>query len=434
MRAHPPERRVLILSAAVGRGHNAAAEGLREELATEPAAHVTLCNGLGARDRPLRVFLERFTRWQLLRCPTAYAVSYRLGVRWRHGRRLSARFLYAISRRPLSTLIAEHRPDVVVCTYPGVTMPLALMRLRGELEIPVCALITDLTSLHFWAHPGADLHLASYSESLQEIAEIAAGADVQVIRPPLHPAHWTPRERQGARIELGLDPDMPVVLVSGGGWGLGDLAGAVDAALAVAGAQVVVVCGENQRARCALDARYGSRSRVTVLGYSNDMADLLAAASVLVHCTGGMTCLEAAVHGRPVISYGLCAGHIAHNTTAMVRLGLLSHARDGRRLRALLKTALRSPPLAPSTVAERQPAAHAVLELADRRAPREPCGHPAYIGATVSVALPQREDQVTAHSAPSGATASRMRPTASSGGSPSRRAWRERHESRGAAG
>ena len=69
--------RVLILSAAVGGGHNAA-EGLREELINSaPEAHVTLCNGLGAREGVLRMLLERSTRWQLTHCPAVYSTLYR---------------------------------------------------------------------------------------------------------------------------------------------------------------------------------------------------------------------------------------------------------------------------------------------------------------------------------------------------------------------
>jgi UDP-N-acetylglucosamine:LPS N-acetylglucosamine transferase len=271
-----------------------------------------------------------------------------------------------MSRRRLASLIAEHRPDIVVCTYPGLTAPLALMRLRGEIPIPVCALITDLASLYFWAHAGADLHLASYAESLDEIAKIATGSDVKAIRPPLRSAHWTPRERNLARRRLRLDPQGPLVLISGGGWGVGDLAGAIDAALAVDEAQVVVVCGENRQAHSSLGARYSSDSRVRVLGFSHEMADLLAAASVLVHCTGGMTCLEAAAHRCPAIAYGLRAGHIAHNTTAMVRHGMVEHTEDAHQLRVLLQKAIRAPRPAASALVDRQPAAAAIVELADR--------------------------------------------------------------------
>ncbi len=69
------------------------------------------------------------------------------------------------------------------------------------------------------------------------------------------------------------------------------------------------------------------------------MADLLGASDVLVHSTGGMTCLEAAAQGCPVIAYGFAHGHVRHNTRAMVRHGLIRHARNSHQLtRELLQT------------------------------------------------------------------------------------------------
>ena len=122
---------------------------------------------------------------------------------------------------------------MVVSTYPGITAPLAVMRQRGRLDVPVCALVTDLASLHFWAHPGADLHLASYPESLAEIAAITGGAPARAARPPLGLAHRVRRGRRAARRALGVDPEMPLVIVSGGGWGIGDLRGAIEGALRI---------------------------------------------------------------------------------------------------------------------------------------------------------------------------------------------------------
>ena len=52
---------------------------------------------------------------------------------------------------------------------------------------------------------------------------------------------------------------------------------------------MIVVCGENELAARRLSRHY-PHSRVRVLGYSHAMADLLGAADVLVHSTGGMTC------------------------------------------------------------------------------------------------------------------------------------------------
>jgi processive 1,2-diacylglycerol beta-glucosyltransferase len=355
---------VLILAAGVGRGHQSAAEGLRDELLRmAPDIRVTVHNGLGASRGPLRVFLERFTRWQLTHCPATYSLSYLIGVRWKLGRQIALRVLYGAARSRLGSLIDAEQPDVVVSTYPGITAPLGVMRQRGQLQVPVCALVTDLASLHFWAHPGADLHLASYPESLREIHAITNGAPARTARAPLDLAHWTRRERCDARRALGLDPELPLVLVSGGGWGIGDLRGAIEGALGVDLLQVIVVCGENEPATRRLSSHYASHSRVRVLGYTHAMADLLGAANVLVHSTGGMTCLEAAAQGCPVIAYGFTRGHVRHNTQAMVHHGLIRHAKNPDELTRELRQTLDCTQSPAPCVHDRPCASTAILEL-----------------------------------------------------------------------
>jgi hypothetical protein len=54
---------------------------------------------------------------------------------------------------------------------------------------------------------------------------------------------------------------------------------------------------------------------------------------VLVHSTGGVTCLEARAAGTPVVSYGLPVGHARLNTRAMASLQLLRLANDTHELR-----------------------------------------------------------------------------------------------------
>jgi processive 1,2-diacylglycerol beta-glucosyltransferase len=355
---------VLILAAGVGRGHQSAAEGLRDELLRiAPDIQVAVHNGLGTSRSPLRIFLERFTRWQLTHCSAAYSFSYAICVRWKLGRQIALRVLYSAARSRLGSLIDAEEPDVVVSTYPGITAPLGVMRQRGQLHVPVCALVTDLASLHFWAHPGADLHLASYPESLREIAAITGGAPAIAARAPLGLAHWTRRGRFAARRELGLDPESPLVIVSGGGWGVGDLRGAIEGALGVELLQVIVVCGENELVTRRLSDHYSSHSRVRVLGYTHAMADLLAAANVLVHSTGGMTCLEAAAQGCPVISYGFARGHVRHNTQAMVRHRLIRHAKDSHELTRELHQALDCTQAPARYAHDRAYASTAILEM-----------------------------------------------------------------------
>ena len=71
------------------------------------------------------------------------------------------------------------------------------------------------------------------------------------------------------------------------------------------------------------------------------MNELLAAADVLVHSTGGVTCLEASVRRCPVVAYGAPPGHARHVARAMVELGEVANPRGEEDLtRVLQQTAM----------------------------------------------------------------------------------------------
>ena len=78
-----------------------------------------------------------------------------------------------------------------------------------------------------------------------------------------------------------------------------------------------------------------------VYGFTDKMPELLAAADVLVHSTGGVTCLEARAAGTPVVSYGLPVGHARLNTRAMADLDLVRLANDTDELREHVQATLR---------------------------------------------------------------------------------------------
>ena len=103
------------------------------------------------------------------------------------------------------------------------------------IDIPVVSAITDLAALRYWAHPGVDLHLITHPESAEEVRQIAPGTDVRCVRGLTDERFYVPLSPAEARTELGLPAEGPVVIVSGGGWAVGDLEGAAEEALKVRG-------------------------------------------------------------------------------------------------------------------------------------------------------------------------------------------------------
>jgi UDP-N-acetylglucosamine:LPS N-acetylglucosamine transferase len=201
--------------------------------------------------------------------------------------------------------------------------------------------ITDLAMMHYWAAPGIDLHLVTHSESTDEVRDVAGeAARVVVVKGLVRPEFEAQRDRDEARTALGLPLEAHVVLVSGGGWGVGDLTGAIDAALAVEDSLVVCLTGRNESVRTRVEDRYGTERRVRAVGFTEQMSDWLAAADVLVHSTGGLTVLEAAIRGCPTISYGWGRGHLRANNEAFSRHGLAEVVGRRDELRVAIARAL----------------------------------------------------------------------------------------------
>lgn len=355
--------RCLVLTAAIGAGHDLPAAVLRDELEARGAAPVVVLDSLelvgGLVERAVLGGSSFDTAWG----NRLFDLEHRLLHDLAPTRRLAGRLGLALARGPIGRALAEHRPDVVVSTYPGATEVLGRMRLRREVDAPVVSAITDLAALRFWAHPGVDLHLVTQAEAMAEVRLIAgAGADVVHVRGLDDPRFADPPSRAEARRALDLPAGGPVIVVSGGGWGVGDLAGATEEALAIPGATAVVLCGTDERLPAELRRRFGGDGRCRPMGFTNRMPDVLAAADVLVHSTAGLTVMEALVVGCRVVSYGWGRGHVRANNAAFARHGLAEVAASRRELAEALERALASP-AARDAAFERLPtAAEVVLE------------------------------------------------------------------------
>jgi UDP-N-acetylglucosamine:LPS N-acetylglucosamine transferase len=376
--AHEPQR-VLVLSADVGEGHAAAARALARQIEDSgQPAEVTVIDGLAAMGRLLQPVVEDGYRVQLRFMPWTYTVVYWLlehvgPIRW-----TARRLLCLFGSRPLARRIAEHDPDVVVSTYPAVTVVLARLRRTHAIRCPTVATITDLTGLFFWAQPGIDMHLVMYGESMSPVERIAGAGSAQLVSPLISAEFTTPRCPLRARRALGLPEAGRMVVVSGGGWGVGDLTGAVRELLREPEiCAIVCLAGRNEQLRERLSADFADQESVHVYGFTDEMPRLLAAADVLVHSTGGVTCLEAKAAGTPVVSYGLPVGHARLNTRAMADLNLLRLANDTGELREHVRASFAEvvPALAsedPTPALAREPAADtgaAVRTIATRQAP-----------------------------------------------------------------
>ncbi|WP_320669406.1 MGDG synthase family glycosyltransferase [Patulibacter defluvii] len=360
--------RLLILSADIGEGHDLPARVLAAEVRERvPDAEIEILDVLQVSGAAIRKVVREGSDVILERGPAVFDLQYQLAMR-RPTRWIGDIGMPLFAGRRLRDTVAAHRADAVVATHPLASYVLGVLRRHRRLPVPVASAITDLAALRYWAHAGVDLHLITHEESAAEVREIAGAATrVAAVRGLTHPSFDQPLDPDEARRALDLPATGPVVLVSGGGWGVGDLEGAVRAGLdADPAATVVALCGRNAELRAALDGAFGRHPRARTLGFTDRMGELMAAADVLVHSTAGLTALEAMIRGARVISYGWGIAHIRINNRAYERFGLARVAVDEPSLRQALAGALAEGPSPDLGYGARPSAAELVLELAGR--------------------------------------------------------------------
>lgn len=369
--AESEPRKVLIISADIGEGHDLPARAVAREFKDEdPDAQVSIVNGLPAMGPILTKTLRENSAFMFRYLPWLFDLQYWLFMYFPPTRWLARRLLTALGRRGLMRLIKAHDPDYIVSTYPGVTAILGELKRRGRLDVPCYSSITDLAGLRYWAHPGIDLHFITHPESAEEVEKIAGPGSVRWAKPPTSPAFLAARSRAEARRALALPADGKVIAVSGGGWGVGDLIGATRAALEnEPDATVLCLCGRNDKLRARVSQQFGDEPRLRVMGFTDRMGDVLAAADALIHSSAGLTVLEAIIRGCPVISYGFGVGHVRASNTALKRFGLAQVVRSQQDLGPALTKALEHRP-EPDTSFARRPST-ASLILADERRARQ---------------------------------------------------------------
>jgi processive 1,2-diacylglycerol beta-glucosyltransferase len=215
--------------------------------------------------------------------------------------------------------------QVVVCPQAAVAAVLSEARARGELDIPVVSVLTDYGVHPFWADPPADLILTPDESASDELS--ARGTPRRRLKAtgiPIHPAFALPPSREEARRRLSLPPAAPVVLLSGGGKGLGDIRRAAEAILAlVPRAYLLVLCGANDRLRARLCSRPEAAHRLRVFGPQPPqfVAALMAASDVHLGKPGGLSSAESLACGLPMVLTGTLPGQEEANAVRLFAAG-----------------------------------------------------------------------------------------------------------------
>jgi UDP-N-acetylglucosamine:LPS N-acetylglucosamine transferase len=219
--------------------------------------------------------------------------------------------LYRRSLKYIHTLFEQWCPHVVVSVHPLTQH--AFARVLKELglagKVPLVTVVTDPCYGFWkgWACDDVTLYLVASDEARRQLIDYGIRpARIKVSGMPVHPKFELPDERsaQAARSALGLDPQKFTVFVNAGWVGGGNIPqifrelvrGELDV-------QAIFLAGRNEELRTQAESLAATaKFPVKVIGYSEQVEQLMLAANVMVSKLGGLTTFEALACRVPIIA------------------------------------------------------------------------------------------------------------------------------------
>lgn len=306
---------VTIVSASTGGGHNSAMQALCERMA-ELGAETTAVDLYSCCGRYARRFVERSYLFVSQRMRRGYSRVYRMLEEYPGARRAaSAATRQSYVADCLGAAIGE--TDVVVSAHPFAAHALDTLIKRGELSVPVVALVTDWCVQPFIEDSTSLSAICFPSPLLLGEAEAKGVKNAVATGLPVRREFLSSLPADEARRALGLDPERDTVLVMGGSMGYGNMYATVSELLA-GGIQTICVCGNNEALKKKLERLDGP---LLALGFTDRVALCMDAADLIVTKAGGLTVTELIAKRLPAVLSPSIPGQEERNGDFLIARG-----------------------------------------------------------------------------------------------------------------
>jgi UDP-N-acetylglucosamine:LPS N-acetylglucosamine transferase len=313
-------KKVLILTAGFGDGHNAAARNVRDALEQSSAEiEVTVADLYERSYKRLNHVAKKAYLGAVRYAPKLWAGFFKLMDRspWLADGRGMVRL-----QQTLANLIEETQPDCVVSTYPTYGHLIQnLFRDHCERPFRFVTIVTDAGSVNsVWYRSPGDRFVVC-DQATAEVLE-RAGIERDVIAPlgfPVSPLFATPPKNLPTRPQPG-HPLRVLYVINTGKKKCGK---AIDRLLEIPDVEITVTVGRYAELKKNLARRAREYDgRLHLLGWTNQMPQLLMSSHIVIGKAGGAAVQEAIAARCPMIINQIIPGQEEGNARIVETLGV----------------------------------------------------------------------------------------------------------------
>ncbi len=321
-------KKVLILSAAVGAGHLRAAEAIEKEFKQQyPSAEVKNIDVLNYTNPLFRRLYGKAYLDMVNTMPEVLGWMYdSLDKPWENERRRLA--LDRLNTQPFINLLKKEKPDIAVCTHFLPSEIISWLKAKGRVNFPQAIVITDFDAHAMWLCHNYEQYFVALDETKIHLSKIGIPAEkITVTGIPIDPIFAETKDRAVMREKFGLEKDKLTIMVSAGGFGVGNIEHLL---LALADlqtpAQILAICGRNEDLKIKLEKLAKEKlnnERVIFkpIGFTREMDEYMSASDLIVGKPGGLTTSEAMAKGLIFVVVNPIPGQEERNSDHLLEKG-----------------------------------------------------------------------------------------------------------------
>ncbi|KHD86489.1 1,2-diacylglycerol 3-glucosyltransferase [Bacillus ginsengihumi] len=325
---------VLILTGSFGEGHVQAAHAIKQAInIRSPKTEATIVDFMEWVHPNLYPLSHYVYMKSLKTCPHIYGYMYEKTYDQSVFSKTINTLLSGGMKKALQ-MLKMVQPSVIVSTYPFASSVISKLKEYGLITIPLVTVITDYSYHSSWLHPYTDHYLVGSYNMRQKLIRLGiSGSKISCTGIPIKPSFLKQRKKEDILKKYHFRPDLPTVLIMGGGDGmmgngiletekLNDIPFPV---------QFIIICGHNEKLRVRLNKQLISSKHIFhIKGYIDYVHDVMAVSDVMITKPGGVTTAEALAMELPMILYKPLPGQEEDNARFLIHSGVAVQAEDGR--------------------------------------------------------------------------------------------------------
>jgi processive 1,2-diacylglycerol beta-glucosyltransferase len=298
--------KILILYTDAGHGHRKVAEAILEEIEARKSTKVSadIYDSLAFTNKSFRYFYPRLYYQVVKSTPWLWGFFFHL---------TNNHFVYSLIRplrtfwnslnsKKLEEFIQDQNYDYVLLTHFFPAEVSARLKANRKISAKILTVVTDTIPHHVWINHKTDQYWVMSEESRHTLLKLGINdSSIQVKGIPVSARFTKNQDKTECRNQLGVERDRFTILFSSGSFGLGPTQEILTSLESLKHPiQALVVCGTNKELFKTL-SNQKHKFPVAILGFVDNMPQLMGASDIIIAKPGGATMCEALGSQLPML-------------------------------------------------------------------------------------------------------------------------------------